>query len=1046
MQDRHRLRLLVAALIAACGMGLSTRSSVGKEPVREFLDGLRQRELFDETLAYLAHLRTSGMVSDELRKTLPYEEGVTLVEGARTIQDVPTRIAQLEAGRKLLQEFLTAQPDHALAAQATTQLASVLLERGRSKAELAALPSQAARKAQLMGEARALFGEAKKVFADAEARHLAVVQKFAQSIDKNDPVMPAARDQARGNLVESRLLQATVTYETAKTYPAGGVDSKRLLGEAADTYGKLFEKYKEYPVGVFARWWQGRCFQDLDETKKALECYSELLALPDQPPVFRQVKIKSMRLALECWTEAKDPKDRNLVEAVNRGTAWLKQATGAEAQGPDGLAIRYRTADALSRVAEATKKKSPAKYKEYRADVVRHLVVVSRTPGEFQKAAKAKLVALGVEAVEAPTEAATFADAFNRGKDSLDAMQNAAMELEMARANGQTQDAPKLTAEIAREKATAFRYFRLALRLRGRQSPVEDVNQVRYFLCYLDWDAGDYYSAAVLGEFLARRYPKAPAARQGARIAMHSWAGLYNAVGAEADRQFQAGRMLSIADYITRQWPSEPEADEAWMVLINLAVRNQEYDKVVQYLERVPVQSPRRGETELKAGQALWGAYLRAARQPEGQRPAQAELDKIAGQARATLEQGIARMRKAVDEGQEVSYTLASAVLSLAQIHVGAAEAEKAIPWLEDKKIGPLTLVAAKRPVAGRDNFSTETYKAALRAYVAARKPDEALAIMNKLEALVAAKKDAEAGETLTRIYIGLGRELEELVTRLRNEKKETELAKVSAAFETFLDRIAERRTGNTLSSLNWVAEAFYSLGAGLDPGGKTADLPQGAKSYYLKAVKTYQRILDTAKSDPGFAPRPESVLGVQLRLAKCLRRLGRYDEAMEMLVGILKKKNRMLEAQIEAAYTYQAWGDVDPDYYTLAIVGGRKAQDKNGNIVYVVWGWGKLATMAAQKPEYRPIYHEARYNLAKCRLKQAVGSKQDKAALLAMAERDIAATFLLTPDMGGDDWSEKYDYLLKTIQRLAYPGRQPTGLHGLRTKDKENQKTPSNS
>ena len=68
------------------------------------------------------------------------------------------------------------------------------------------------------------------------------------------------------------------------------------------------------------------------------------------------------------------------------------------------------------------------------------------------------------------------------------------------------------------------------------------------------------------------------------------------------------------------------------------------------------------------------------------------------------------------------------------------------------------------------------------------------------------------------------------------------------------------------------------------------------------------------------------------------------------------------------------------------------------------------------------------RYNLALCRMKYALTqSGKGKSAALKQAEGDITIVERLFPDMGGDEWFEKYDKLLKQIQKLR--GRKATGL-----------------
>ena len=70
--------------------------------------------------------------------------------------------------------------------------------------------------------------------------------------------------------------------------------------------------------------------------------------------------------------------------------------------------------------------------------------------------------------------------------------------------------------------------------------------------------------------------------------------------------------MESLADFITRRFAGDAEADEAWMTLMIIATNEHDVDQVLAYLAKIPEQSPRRGEAELKAGQALWIAALAA--------------------------------------------------------------------------------------------------------------------------------------------------------------------------------------------------------------------------------------------------------------------------------------------------------------------------------------------------------------------------------------------------------------------------------------------------
>jgi tetratricopeptide (TPR) repeat protein len=373
-------------------------------------------------------------------------------------------------------------------------------------------------------------------------------------------------------------------------------------------------------------------------------------------------------------------------------------------------------------------------------------------------------------------------------------------------------------------------------------------------------------------------------------------------------------------------------------------------------------------------------------------------------------------MRKPVDEGGEVTYALIYSVLALADIDVGVGQPEGALKWLEDPKIGPMTLIAAKHPATKQGDFRIDAYKVAMRAYVGVQQVEKAEKAMDALEALVASGGDASNAEQLTRIYIALGHQLQELLERLRNENKLDQAEKAARAAEIFLTRISERKEGNTFNSLSWVAETFFGLGAGFSAGAKK--LPPEAERYYRKAYETFLRILARCKENPKFAPQPGAVTSVKLRMAACARAMGEYEKAIGLLVGVLLERENRVDVQFEAAQTYQEWGKVKPACYLNAIAGG---YEKNGR--YVVWGWGgisaKLASSEKTSEKARALFHQARCNLAAARFELAqTQTGQERAATLGKAELDITRIYRLYPDMGGPEWYDKYDQLLKKIQK----------------------------
>jgi tetratricopeptide (TPR) repeat protein len=278
---------------------------------------------------------------------------------------------------------------------------------------------------------------------------------------------------------------------------------------------------------------------------------------------------------------------------------------------------------------------------------------------------------------------------------------------------------------------------------------------------------------------------------------------------------------------------------------------------------------------------------------------------------------------------------------------------------------------------------------------------------------------------------VTLGKEVEGQI-KLINESdaadKSGQVKKLYESFELFLKRITDR-PGNTFATLNWIAETFFALASGAELRGQPT--PESRK-YFDLATKAYQRIIDQMKSDD-FGPRenrPQHLIRLQVNIAKCAQRSGDFDKAVKTLQGILKDNPLMLEAQLELSYAYMAWGQKDAARYKVAILGdGSKREDpKTKRTSPLHWGWAHMAVMLqkpmGESPSLKRYFHEARYNLALCRYRQAMAAGTDattKKDLLEKAENDILLIARLYPDLGegAGEWEpEQYRKLFATIRR----------------------------
>lgn len=1010
--------LLVRLGLLACTLVAAAATPVGAaEPFEAFLNGLKQRNMHDMALEYLDAMRDSQMLTPAQRDVITYEEARTLVEYATAERDIGKKNEYLDRASTKFNEFIAQHASHPLTASAQTQLGNVLVVRGQTM--LSAAERDPAGAAQLKKDAKAAFDQAVKIFADAEKRFKEEVESYPKFLAPNDPQVEL-RERARGNLLQAQLFHAAVLYEMVGTEKdRTTAAAKKMLQDAAAMYEQVYEDWRTRIAGLMARIKQGQCYQELGDTKRALGIYANILDQPAELNELRKLRASAMYLSLQCWL---DPKENKLELAALKGEEFLNQSRTEEERLPEWLAVRYHTALAYKQQAEKVGKED-ATHGNLLRRAQDHVQMVANNTGSYQGPARLLLRQLrGIDADDTrPPQ--NFAEALDRGRMALDEMSAKATLIKLAPTMKDEANIPKYQEEALAGRQTAIDMFQAALALKSESSPADEVAIIRYYLCYLYYQIDRNYDAAVMGEYLLRYYPNSAGARGAAKIALAAYVAEYTAsMKAEQPSEFDKQKLVDVATAIAKRWPDDSEAVDAWSVLMAIAANERDVERTVEYLGKIPEDSPGRGNAELKAGQVLWSAYIEQSQAPEGERPPQAELDAMAAQAQSTLEKGIERMRANVKEGAEIDATLAAALLSLSQIYVMLGEAEKAVTILEDESMGPLTLIELQHPITAEGKFKEETYKLALRGYVATQALEKAEEAMNNLEKLVGGEG---GGEQLTQIYIALGRELEEQVKLLRADPaKAEELQQVSKGFELFLQRIAEREQGNTFASLNWVSETFFSLGSGFDPG--TGTVPPEALNYYQKSVDVDTR-LEGMTGDPDITP--DALLAVKLRHTQTLRRMGKYADAVNLVESVLKERNQLLDAQAEAAYIYMDWGRENPAYYNLAVMGARKSsKDAKGADVNTIWGWARLAVTTQSNPKFQDIYHEAQYNLARCRLLQAAAAAgSEREELVEHARRYIFLTNRMKPDMGGDAWRSRYDALLKTIQKAM--GERPVGL-----------------
>ncbi|MEM6330019.1 MAG: hypothetical protein AAF790_07215, partial [Planctomycetota bacterium] len=525
--------------------------------------------------------------------------------------------------------------------------------------------------------------------------------------------------------------------------------------------------------------------------------------------------------------------------------------------------------------------------------------------------------------------------------------------------------------------------------------------------------------AAAIGEFVARTSPDDPSAELAARLALAAHNKLYRQARADGgDAAFAEARLRAAAGFVADQWAGKALADEAFSVLLEVAIASGDLQAAERVLGRLP--EDRRAVQGLKLANALWQRGQRLAIEAKDDAAAAADAARVKADARTRLEAGL----EAVGTRGAVSPTEATAALLLAQALLEAGDPAAAVKLIEHQRRGPLTLLSQKDPSVDRAGFAAEAYRVALRGYASVSPPrtDAAIGVMAKLE-------EAVGGDTqlLRRVYFSLGLQLRSQMTSLADAGKPRDAQQLGEAFAVFLDRLSKQAEGADWLTRQWIGQMYLSLGDGLQGGANGAD----QAGYYRRAADTFAAMIGQAADDASFAPTDNAVLAAKMQLGVAQRGAGDYEAAIGTFASMLADRPVMLDVQKAAAYTYQRWGEQsqDTDRLTTAIRGGRPAPGTGKN---VVWGWSKLAGVAGRaarsKPEYKPLFFECWRNVAACRViaaEQASGPTRDKQ--LARARKTIRSIVRQYPDGGGAESYRQYDALMRRIQRLE--GVEAVGL-----------------
>ncbi|HUG92337.1 MAG TPA: hypothetical protein VML55_15975 [Planctomycetaceae bacterium] len=1012
MATKHRCVWL--ATLALAGHAAASRAA---DLHLELVEGLRSRGYHDTAVVYLDQIENDARVSQDVRTVIPFERAVTLLQSARSLGPEARR-EPLDRAQAQFEAFTRANPDHPLSARANTERARILLENARLGIWQARSPANKGQEQPFRDEARALIARARTVFQTAHDQHKAAWEQFGVFIPETERQKIEARKQAEIAYMQTQMDLAMCTYEEAQTHPRDSAEFKRLLTRAAEDFEAIHEKYRSIVVGLYARMWQAKCFEEQGGREglgRALGIYNELLGHPGDSQTMQILKGHVRHFWCICQNQRNE--SQLVIQAadewVKNNRVWLRT--------PFGIGIRWELVQALE--AYAQDRTLAAKDKErLLRQALGEAEAISRIAGQYRDVAAFAVPRIKVALNIDPGDPRDFDTALGRGRTMIkpgifDRQQ--AIDAERA-GQKRADELAALERDLADHLRETGRVLELAVNLSDSKTDPRHLLEAHYLLAYVHYLQDRAFEAGVLAEFVGRKFREADPefALKSAYLSMAAWTKVYNASPQpEDDRTFEVDRIIRACQLVTGFWPQSEEAQGARIQLGRIFSRREQPAEAARWYSEVPESAEQYAEAQLAAGQAWWNAYLKAAARRDdagdAEQPAPEQLDEWQRSAEGHLKVGIARVEAATPKDQESPVDLIAGKVTMAQILVNRGEYDAAVKLLKTEPHAPEQAIQVKqgetRPKSGIKSpaFASLVYQLFLRSYVGTKNIDEALRVMEQLERAV---PEGDDGTAVTAIYIKLGRELQNEIERLRASPSGNRLTEVLASFEEFLSALTAQRERMNYSALIWIAETWYYLAEGIGSGNLRA------QDYYGRAAETYQDILGRPQ---GFVPGGKD-LGVKLRLVNCRRSQGEYQQALELVGEVLAGQPMALQAQIEAAQVLQSWGESgEPEahkHLREAIQGRDIGTQKKA-----VWGWAGIVRMLANRPEYREQSLQARYNSAVCRrqygLEQSSGAKGKAELEHARTELEMFAR-VSGPEQLGDEWWKKFEGMYHTLQR----------------------------
>jgi tetratricopeptide (TPR) repeat protein len=755
---RSRFLLVVAPAVFLTAI-TGVRGGDDPRTIQDFIQSLRDKGYYDVALQYLDRLQQDPSTPAEIRQTLDYEEGKTLIEEATRSNDPDFKKAKLEAAERKIKSFVEKNPSLPQTIEALVDLADLLFLRGQDEVDFASEARIGNERDSKLEAARGFYRNAQNAHSKAFERLDAKLAEFPKVLASNDPKL-RERERIRNATMQAELKRYVDDYYNAETYPAGSPERIAQLDKVLARFADFNNRYRTQIAGFTAKMWQGKCFEEMGKLGEATGIYKDLLENtdPNLRPLQRQVAFYRIIVTV---------KRKEYPRAADECYEWLRLFP-RDRRSYEALGVQLELAKSL--IAQLPNFEGAERDRALRA-ATDNLIEVVHVVSPFKPEALALLQKYR------PNAALSAADISKLNYD--DAMAQAGQAM----------------STLAYENAISL--LKHAITKASATREPAKVNAARYMLAAAELMLKKYYEAAVIAEHVARYYPRDPWGAKSAILALQAIVEAYTTYNL-GNRTSDLEHLADLARYTAETWAETDEGDSARLMLGQIAIGRGRYPEAISAFDAVRTSSSKWIDAQTACGDAHWQLSL-TLREKGNAKEAEAEVQKAVEKLKTSL-----KARRDANAA-ETDVALINNACDLAIIDLETNKPADALTLL-DPIAKKLAAIPAREPSV--NTAYSRVVASILRGHVSTGKVETAITDMKTLESI------GGTGNNAAQLYYELGRLLEKELESLRKRNDKAGIARTEQSYQKFLKALVASKTGQTFQSLRWAADNLLKLGS----------------------------------------------------------------------------------------------------------------------------------------------------------------------------------------------------------------------------------------